>query len=317
MRARSIFLGTAAVLSACQPLPPQLRSWPTVAEATRPSATLQLGVHWPHRAAQQIPLSAETIWVQVRKGSITLCSLPLRREDGAATASLLLPADTGLSVRADAFRAGQATTSPPVASAEATGVALRANQRTTVALDLRPQSVPRVTSFSPDNGGPGVMVKLSGSFGDQGPYALALGEARSTATREEGRLVAPVPVGATSGPLGVVVDGITGGGTATFRVLAHLLIASVPVPVLSVGETCAFSVPRALDTAGQVVLAPTVTRWEVLDPRRLSRPGSSASGIGSLEERGATCVFTATATGSAWIVAWSGALCATASVTVK
>ncbi|MNY04619.1 hypothetical protein D3C86_1373060 [compost metagenome] len=86
---------------------------------------------------------------------------------------------------------------------------------------------------------------------------------------------------------------------------------------LAVGEPLAVSVSGALDTGGQVVSNPTLTRWEVLDPRRLSLPGSASSGVGRIEGIGAGAVFTALEPGTAWIVAWSGALCATMSVEVK
>jgi hypothetical protein len=280
-----------------------------------------LGVQWPRRTPQVIPLSAETIWVQVRKGETVLASLPLGRPQtdasGTATASLMLEAAEGLIVRADAFRAGQATTSPPVASAEATGVALYPNQRTTVLLDLLPRIVPQVISFTPTNGGPGVRVSVRGAFGDRGPFALELGPARSTAVLEDGVLAAAVPVGAVTGPLIVLADGIPGASTTSFRVLSRLVLpAHAPRP-LAVGEPFAVGVSSALDTEAQVVSAPTITRWEVLDPARLTRSGSPVSDIGTIAGSGAGAVFTATATGSAWITAWSGTLCATMAVEVR
>ncbi|HEY9898827.1 MAG TPA: hypothetical protein V6D00_06560 [Pantanalinema sp.] len=309
------------VLSGCRAAMPQASA---LRDAAPPGAgaTLLLGVQWPRRSPQQIPLSAETLWVQVRKGDTLLSSLPLSRpaQEGAsrtATASLTLAAATGLVVRAEAFRADQASTSLPVASAEATGVTLRPNQRTTVSLDLIPSLVPQGIAFTPTNGGPGVKVVVRGAFGDRGPFALELGPARSAAVLEDGVLTASVPVGAATGPLTVLADGIPGTSTTPFRVLSRLVLPSSAPRPLAVGEPFAVSVSSALDTDAQVVSAPTITRWEVLDPLRLTRPGSSASGVGTIESAGSGAVFTAAATGSAWIVAWSGALCATMAVEVR
>ncbi|MBO9541682.1 hypothetical protein J7643_13925 [bacterium] len=320
MRRHFLPLALALFVAGCRTATPQASSWPLAIEPA-PGGTLLLGVQWPYRAVQQIPLSAETIRVRVRKGETILREVQLSRpETGVsrtATASLTLEAATGLVVRAEAFRAGQASTSVPIASAEATGVGLFPNQRTTVALDLVPQSAPSGLTFTPDNGGPGVTVEVRGAFGDRGPYALALGEARSAAVLNGGVLRAPVPAGAMSGPLTVLADGIPGTSAQSFRVLSRLVMPAAAPRSLTVGELLAVSVSGALDTGGQVVSNPTLTRWEVMDPRRLGLPGSVTSGVGRIEGLGAGAVFTAVEPGTAWIVAWSGALCATMSVEVK
>lgn len=280
---------------------------------------LYVGLRWPHRQTQVIPLSAESIWLHVKKGAQTLHTAELRRPDPAgtqtATRSFLIDADTGLTVWAEAFRAGQASTSTPIAAAQATGVALYANQRTSVALDLAATTPSIVSGFTPTNGGPGVKVSVDGQFGPSGYYRMALGSAESVATFKSGQLLeAVVPLGAQSGPLTIYDDGFPWLADQSFRVLSALTLSPVGSQSVATGQTLVFSVPTALDTEGQTVSAPTVTGWMLLDPQTFE-----PSPIGTLDFSGGRATFSATpaATGSAVLYARSGNLIATASVTVQ
>ncbi|MBO9541771.1 hypothetical protein J7643_14370 [bacterium] len=288
-----------------------------VAEPAR--ATLQVGLQWPRRETQVIPISADTIWVSVKKGSQTLHTTALKRPDAqgtqTATRSFQVDAGTGLSVRAEAFRAGQASTSIPIALAQATGVTLYANQRTIVTLDMAATGASTISSFSPTNGGPGVKVSVAGQFSPSGYYRLVLGPAESAATYKTSQLLeAPVPLGAQSGPLTVYDDGFPSVSAQSFQVLSVLTLLPAGPQHVSPGQPLAFSVPSALDTNGQQVSSPTVTGWLLLDPISFE-----PSAIGTLDVSGGAATFNAspTATGTAWLYVRSGSLLATTSVTVR
>ncbi|HEY9855863.1 MAG TPA: hypothetical protein V6D05_09020 [Stenomitos sp.] len=282
-------------------------------------ASLQVALQWPRRQTQVLPLSAESIWLQVKKGSQTLFTAELKRPDPAgtqtATRSFLVDADTGLTVRAEAFRADQASTSTPIAAAQATGVDLVANQRTTVSLDLAATTPSVVSGFSPTNGGPGVKVSVNGQFGPSGYYRMALGTAESVATLKSSQLLeAIVPIGARSGPLTIYDDGFPWLAAQSFRVLSSLSLSPAGPQTVAKGQTLVFSVPTALDTEGQTVNAPTVTGWMLVDPHTFE-----PSSLGTLEVMGATATFSANpaAAGSALLYARSGSLIATTSVAVQ
>lgn len=318
---RLLFIGITATfgLAGCHasmlPRPPLGQP-----EATRTGqAMLQVGVQWPRRSTQVIPLSAETLWIHVKKGAQTLHAAQLRRPDPVgtqtATMSFVADADTGLSVRAEAFRAGQASTSVPIAAAQAAGVDLYPNQRTTVVLDLAATTPSSITAFSPTNGGPGVMVSVSGQFSPSGYYRMALGSAESHATYKHAQLLeAVVPVGAQSGPLTIYDDGFPWLSSPSFHVLSVLTLSPSLPQVVAAGQSRAFSVPTALDTAQQQVSDPTITGWMLLNPVTFE-----PSPVGTLTASGGAATFSAspTATGSAWLYVRSGNLIATVSVTVE
>lgn len=311
---RLIAIPAILVLLGCQALRSEVLAPPLEQAPQAGMGTLSLSVRWPKREVQLIPLSANALRLRVSKnGSLVVSDVILSRpssSEGAAIAqgSVRLNADTGLTVTVEAFREDPiASSSVSVASASATAVTVIANQRTSILLSLSPSFVPTLTSFSPSNGGNGVPVTLTGTFGDSGYYGIsvngAVGGANSGSSTS---ITAVVPEGATTGPLSAWADGATSSAGATFKVLESL----DPLPLTaaaSVGGTVQFSVPTATDTLGTQVLNPTVTRWQVVNPLAVNPISGTVTSNG---------LFTATATGTAWVRAWSGSLLATMSVTI-
>ncbi|HEY9898943.1 MAG TPA: hypothetical protein V6D00_07150 [Pantanalinema sp.] len=312
------FLAASGLLIGCQALTPPSAQAPELQQgATGAPGVLSVAVRWPLRRAQVIPLSTQTIWLQVKKADQLLYFAPLARPEATdslmvAEASIQLDAASGLTVQADAFRTGQASTDIPIASRRVENVSLLANQRTAVVLDLVAAFTPQVTSVTPDNGGPGVVVSLGGAFSPSGSYELLLRDARAFGSLTGSQVRATAPYGARSGPVRVLDDGVPSAAGPTFRVLSRLDVTP-QAPRTTIGTPVAFRVPSAEDTEGVAVLNPTVTRWSLIDPAKLNLPGSAASTIGTLSQDG---TFTATSPGTAWVYAWSGYLSATTSITV-
>lgn len=313
-------LAVALALVGCQPPIPGSGLREPVAHAPAARAeqgTLVVSLSWPRRT-QTIPLSTEAILLRIKKTGTVLQELKLGRpSEGssgelAAQGSLQLDADTGLEVEALAYQDSNPNElSTPIASASVTGVSVVANQKVPVALHLQPVFVPTLTSFSPTNGGPGVPVRLVGSFGTSGYYGLKIGSVRGAGTLSGSDVVAYVPTTARTGALSALADGVASTAGGTFSVLASMSLAPATLS-LGVGATDSFAVTSALDTEGATVAGPTLTRWEVVDPERLFELDPT-SPVGTVTTQG---VFTAAATGTAWIRVWSGHLAATASITI-
>lgn len=99
-------------------------------------------------------------------------------------------------------------------------------------------TTPFVTGVSPDLGGMNSSVTISGSnFGaTQGNSTLTFNgtTASSIASWSNTQIVANVPIGATTGPVNVVVNSIQGISSATYTVI-HPVITSVTPPSASIG----------------------------------------------------------------------------------
>lgn len=302
----------------CQATQPSALS-PAVSPSLQARAsvgTLSVSIRWPRRTVQLIPLSTQNIRIQVQDqgGSVLNETIISRPPDNGGTlvavVNLQVSAGSGLIVQVDAFRDEViGDLSEPIARATSAPVTVTANQRTSLALTLAPVYSPGLTSFSPDNGGPGTPVTLVGDFGDSGYYAISLGGVQSPATSGSSTSIsATIPHGVPSGPLTAWADGASASLGATFSVLTALVVTP-STRTTTVSALTSYAVPTGTDTTGQTIANPTITHWEVVDPLDLN----ATSSVGTIDASGA---FTATQAGTAWVRAWSGNLQATATVTV-
>jgi hypothetical protein len=327
-----VTLSAAAVsLAACRfaDLPPPSASagdphpvaaFPDDPAGPRGLGTLVVSIAWPERSVHVIPTSTQWIRLQVLKGDTKLVEAQLSRPTGAggsltSQASLLLDAGANFDLQADAFRLeASATGDTPIATARRSGVSVKANERTAVTMAMVPALVPTLSSFSPTNGGPGVTLTLVGTFGVSGYYGVDIGGTRGVGIASGSTaILAGVPADAKTGPVSALDDGVPSLPGATFSVLIRLDLAPSAATV-SNGAAASFTVPTAVDTASKTIANPTLTRWEVVDPLQPADPLAAATGIGAITSGG---LFTAKATGSAWIRVLSGALAATAAIVVK
>ncbi|MBO9540318.1 hypothetical protein J7643_06975 [bacterium] len=305
------------VLVGCQ-VPQAASPVQTPSSARTAKGTLGVKLLWPERRTQLIPLSTEAIRIRVLKDGRQIAEQTLgrpARNDAEAVGQGTLPLDaaSGLTVVAEAFRTNPILSSDlPIASNEARGVNVVANQKTSVTLALAPHFIPVLTSFKPANGGPGVEVTLAGAFGDSPYVGLAIGENEGVGRAREGAIVAIVPWNASSGPVMALADGIRSNALGTFRVLKTLAFDPAR-KAFSVGETYEFTVPSATDTSGQAVSNPTLTRWEALPPGELNSAIPAPSTVGSIDDKG---TFTALAPGEVAIRVYSGAISAYTTITV-
>ena len=101
-------------------------------------------------------------------------------------------------------------------------------------------TTPFVTGVSPDLGGIGSSVTISGSnFGaTQGSSTLSFNgtTASSITSWSNSQIVANVPIGATTGPVNVVVNSIQGISSTSFDVI-HPVVTSVTPPSAPIGGT--------------------------------------------------------------------------------
>lgn len=309
-----------AALQGCQAVTTNPQAIAPPAEPTHQTTlgTLSAKVLWPSRQIQMIPLSAQTIRLRALNGQAVLGEVKIARApggDGAQVAQALmqLNAASGLTVLAEAFREGPqalSTSSVAIASASVSNVSIIANQKTSVTLNLIATFFPTLSSFTPSNGGPGVPVTFSGSFGSSGYYGISFAGTRISASGNSATLSANVPAQAITGTVQAWADGASSSAAGSFQVLSALSVAPSS-GTRAVGASMSFSA-SATDTNSSLVSAPTITLWDVVDP---STPHEfDSSSVGSIDEAG---VFTALATGTAWVRAWSGSLAATAEVTVN
>lgn len=277
-------------------------------------AVLTIAVRWPEKRVQAIPMSARKMRVRVLKGAAVLAEESLNRPDARQTdvqfARLLLEADSGLTIRVEAFEQTTLTeSSRPIAAAEKTGYTLLPNRVNTLSLSLVPAFTLRILDVSPRNGGPGVPVAVTGLFDDWRDLSVflgpAIGEIDATSSQE---IRTRVPAGAASGEWRVWANGIYSPATASFRVLGSLDLRPSQATV-SVGDTIAFAVPEGTDTAGATLSAPTLTAWSVVEPVT----GATTS-VGTISAEGA---FLAKQAGTAEIRVFSGTVQASALVEVQ
>lgn len=305
----------ASLLAACQGPPGLLAGSAPASGASRPAETgkaeITFSIAWPVRSTQVIPLSAQSIRVRVLKADTVLGELTQTRAAQSQTAqgSLMLEADTGLTVRAEAFEVRTPTESDqPIAVAEATDISLTANERQKLNLTLVPTAPPVITGITPTNGGPGVLVTLTGQFG-KGPYSAFLGSFTALLdSYDAGTVVAIVPDRSASDAWRVRANGVLSEATGSFKVLQTLDVSPLEATA-SVGGKVTFSVPAGLDTQGATVSNPTLTAWALVEPN-----SESTTSVGALDDKG---VFTAGEAGTAEVRVFSGTLMATATVRVE
>jgi hypothetical protein len=283
-------------------------------------ATLTFTIAWPRRTVQTIPNSTTVMRLSVLKGTTVVAQQVQRRfPSPTAQFSLQLNADSGLSVLAEAFALPNVTSvngvpvipasTTPVASASLANVTLVPNQHLAVSLSLIPAFIPQIATFSPQNGGPGINVTLTGSFGSSGPYTVLLGGNTCSVLSFTGpTLVVAVPYNGSTGAWTAQYDGVSSPATGSFQVLQTLNLLP-RAATTSVGQSLSFSVPTGLDTNNATVSNPTVTGWAIVDPTT----GGTTS-VGTLSASGS---FQAQATGAAVIQVYSGTLKATTSVLVQ
>lgn len=200
-------------------------------------AVLSLLIRWPLRdaagyRAAVIPAQTNSIAIIVKKGSTTLATRVVPRQEGGGVSTVMieLDADTGLTVEAKAFTetSPNLSTAKPIAEGIATGVNLAASRVTRVPLQLDLVGAPKITDLSPSGGGVGDLVQITGNnfgtgaatfsvkFGD----TVAGGPVRSGDTAISVR----VPAGAAVGNVSVTANGIQSTSTAVFWVASGVTL---------------------------------------------------------------------------------------------
>ncbi|HEY9722002.1 MAG TPA: IPT/TIG domain-containing protein [Oscillatoriaceae cyanobacterium] len=169
-----------------------------------------------------------------------------------STGSFTLPAlpayATGYNLAASSNTLGTGAASNIAVSAGKTASA-------TIALSA---TAPTVSSLSATNGGPGVLVTITGThFGTTGTPTVSFNgtDATTVTLASDTSLTAAVPAQATNGNVTVAVNGLTSNGE-NFKVLQSLTVSGPQT--LSAGATQPYTV-AALDTNGDTVANPTIT----------------------------------------------------------
>ncbi|MBO9541606.1 hypothetical protein J7643_13545 [bacterium] len=332
----------ALALVGCQQLPligtgaPQAIGSPAPShpEVARVTSEVAIAIQWPY-VAQAIPTSTRRLRLVFTGPQPEQNPTPkdVTRPPGEAPISLEtleLAAGNDYHLVVTAYDGGDT----PIAEGTADFDAL-ANTRVPVTVTLTPYATPAVTGFSPTNGGPGISVLIEGAqLGlDRGLFpSFTFGEGGASATgTPEGQASVSVfvPVGARTGAITPVADGVSGTPSgATFTVLSALGISPASWTFsLAATDSAAFTAQATTDT-GVGFLGPTVT-WNLdlplaapsepdpdasPDPEASPMPPSYLPPIGTLDQQGR--FVSNGATGSALVWIRSGNLTATASITV-
>jgi len=344
-----------ALVTGCAlwPLPERLASRAPIAsgssadapDATVVSAgaTLTLHITWPARTSQLLPASATTLVLTLRDAANAVIKTQnvIRPESTAAFDNL--PSGT-ITISAVALD----STLNTVATGTTTAT-LVANVRNKASLVMTPSKLPVITDFSPKAGGPGTWVTVTGSgfpltsdnvtatasFGGAG--VAFVGIQRSTSPNE---IFLKVPDLATTSIIVITEDGLTARSQATFATVGTLEIAPLsPTPIAS-GGTIPFVITARAASASTAVPGAllSLSLTHVVAGSTGGDPGGSGdrpyriSAVGALGTLGTlsatsgttdasgqvSSVFTASATGSAWLQVTCGpVLLATTSIAVE
>lgn len=197
--------------------------------ATSAEGELRIGIRWPERSVQAVPLSANsaTVWLYDAAGRPMTQATVQRPKEGNLSSQVFfrVKATMGVRVVAKLYReAAPATNTTPVAMGTG-NVDIYANNVNFVAITLNPLIEPALGVFTPSYGGVGKEVVISGAYfgkSEELPFTVKFtGIPATSVTRvndEEIRVT--VPTGAISGDVEVAVDGIR--KTLPFEVLADL-----------------------------------------------------------------------------------------------
>lgn len=311
MRKTFFGLGLVAAVAGCHaplvqttaPIHTPTGSVATVSERGRVAVTIQ----WPYRA-QVIPTSTERLRLTLSGPSSQ--TVVIDRPGGSAptsTASLPVDVGTGYTLAIDALAKEFTSDFEPallVASGQSDAFDVAANKVTSVRVVLTASFVPAITGFSPNNGGPQANVTVYGtnfSSARNIPLGFRFGGTSASVVfvSGEGTASVLVPEGATSSAIVPVADGVAGLASGSFTVLSQLGIQPLSQSVAS-GSDFVFTA-LATSSEGSPFMTPAI-QWYL-----------STDSIGVIDQEGR---FTATGTGSAEVLIYSGRLSATASVEV-
>lgn len=275
------------------------------------AGSIYLAVRWPNRGpgyrAQVIPESAESLRIRVldKAGTTELSASQLTRPGGGdlvSTASMEVQTGTDLQVEVKAFRqvAPQAN-AIPVAQGLSTGVTVAPSTQTDLTIVLAAVKPPSIASISPQNGGPGALVKVMGANFLEGSLGLLFGgDATATVSDlTDSSFYATVPDTAANGLLGLSVDGVATSSPAAFTVLKSLTL-----------------IPSGTSAASGSAVTLALTAKDVADAD-VEDASASFSFAAAGEDQDAVLsgsTFTPQSSGSWVITAKSGSLTATASI---
>lgn len=328
-----LFLGLLAGVVGChaQGIQPLVSpSGTTVSRVAGQAGASEVAVtiRWPYRT-QVLPTSAQHLGFHLA-GPFPQ-DLDVFRPDGTSptsVATMSVDVGNGYTLTVQAY--DNAPTPRLVASGTSTAFNVLANERTNVTVALTPAFVPTITGFSPSNGGPGATVTIYGTnFGeDRGlkpDFTFNGTPVTAIYPPQEGTVSVLVPMSAVSGPIVPRVDGVSGEASDTFTVLKTIGISPASQTVAS-GSSVVFT--AVATTSEDVPLVGPTVSWSVTAPMTgspetnyqiqafgdgMPETGTESVGVGTIDANGH---FTATSTGSAQIVIFSGTLMATASITV-
>lgn len=205
--------------------------------APEATGTLSIAIRWPDRAVASIPLSANSASLSIydASGTLVASSSVARPTSGTLSSQVFfrLKATLGARVVAKLFReAAPLPTSSPIALGTG-NVDIYANNVNVVAITMQPLVQPTIAVLSPNYGGLGSQVVISGgSFGWSSglPCSVWFSGVSATSRRiSDQEIDAVVPAGAVSGKLAIAIDGVR--TDADFKVLTGLSLPALNLPL--------------------------------------------------------------------------------------
>ncbi|MBU6428927.1 MAG: hypothetical protein KGR26_07955 [Cyanobacteria bacterium REEB65] len=300
-------------------------------------ATLEIAVRWPRptsvgqalpeglstsgRQAESLPNSTNLLVMTVTSasGSPVISPIKLSRGSGGtlvSTASAILPGGSEYLVDARAYSTYALTAQSLVLAEGTASIQLEPNTRTPLAISLVPAYPPTVATYTP-SGGPQSTVTISGNnFLPPGTAAgltltLAGEDITNFGSMGDTLLSFSVPSDASSGPLVLKADGLTATGLGNFQVLRSLALTPASIRNVVPGSSVVFTA-SATDSMGIAVASPSLT-WSFTPPATWSL----STGGAFLPATQSANLFTPLGTGTFTVMAQSGTVLATASVSVQ
>ncbi|HEY9900641.1 MAG TPA: Ig-like domain-containing protein [Pantanalinema sp.] len=190
---------------------------------------LRIGIRWPERSVQAIPLSANsaTIWLYDSAGRPMTQATVQRPTQGNLSSQVFfrVKATMGVKVVAKLYEETDPDESRTPVAMGTGHVDIYANNINIVSITLNPLIEPALAVLTPSYGGVGKEVVISGAYlGQSQGHACTVkftGIPATSVTRvSDEEIRATVPAGAVSGDVEVAVDGIR--KTLPFEVLADL-----------------------------------------------------------------------------------------------
>jgi hypothetical protein len=284
-------------------------------------SVISLSVRWPARIVAALPSSANAVSYEIDLGNQTpVMTGTLSRTAGVLTSTRSFEIDPTplLTVTARAYADNPPRLNSIVLAAGTATASAAPNTRVSLKLALRltTEAEPKISSFTPNNGGPDAAVTFTVSnVPSLATLFLRLGQATASVSRPSAStLTTTVPAGAVSAPWAFFADGLPATPTATFSVLKSIAFGNATD---SLKQNTAFVFTAVATTSENTPFANPAVTWLIF---AAPSSGQSTAAVSvtppSVSNVGGVLASFQTSTGDYIVLMRSGTLEATRALTI-